>query len=259
MPVLIDTYNVLHTVGVLPPDLAGIDVPGLIRLILAGRYRDQKCILVCDGQPEPGGAAAQPEATIAIRYSGRGRSADDLLGQLIRSSTAPRRLVVVSSDHEVQKAARKRRCTALSSAEFLQHLVSDTRGGRTGDAAPLRPRPGAMSETQVDRWMRVFDLDKDPIDLSMAADAVPDVQPAAEPAAQSPKPVPRTLEPGETVPQHIIAQAEALWSQENHPLPQALPGSTEHEPACDERLADLDMNELMPDDGRTRQAGAEDQ
>jgi hypothetical protein len=36
-------------VGILPPDLAGIETAGLIDLIDASRYRNQPGTLVCDG------------------------------------------------------------------------------------------------------------------------------------------------------------------------------------------------------------------
>lgn len=49
MPLIIDVYNVLHTTGILPPDLAGIGVTDLKRLIAISRYRNEPCRLVCDG------------------------------------------------------------------------------------------------------------------------------------------------------------------------------------------------------------------
>src|SRR5687768_158064 len=107
MPLIIDTFNVLHTVGVLPPELAGIDVQGLIGLLKRSRYRDEKVTLACDGKPQPGLKSGEPN--VVIRFSGAGKPADDLIGQLVRASTAPRRLIVVSTDHAVQRTARRRR------------------------------------------------------------------------------------------------------------------------------------------------------
>jgi hypothetical protein len=46
---IIDAFNVLHTQGVLPPDLADPGVPGLIRLIAASRYARRDLTIVCDG------------------------------------------------------------------------------------------------------------------------------------------------------------------------------------------------------------------
>jgi len=252
MPLLIDTYNVLHTVGILPPDLAGIDAQGLIELLVESRYRHEKTTLVCDGVPtppaRPGGAAgagagdrpndrrASQFSIITIRYSGHGRPADDLIGQLVQASSAPRRLIVVSSDHAVQRAAKKRRCPTLTSQEFLQQLVYDARGLESGGAAAVaKPLPGDMTDDQVDRWVKVFNLDQETIEIptgyvpptkhelrtpkavagSDAAKSDVSVNPLNDAAAdlELPHPV------GGELPPDLIAQAEMLWAQENPPPP----------------------------------------
>lgn len=240
MPLLIDTYNVLHTVGVLPPDLAGIDVQGLIELLAESRYRHEKTTLVCDGVPlpKPAKAAAgqaKPSATINIRYSGHGRPADDLIGQLIRASSAPRRLVVVSTDHTVQRSAKRRRCPTLTSQEFLQHLVNDVRGLESADKpAVAKPMPGEMTEDQIDRWIKVFNLDQETI--AIPTGHVPPMPkkhatPPSEAVKSSGEPLDHQEVPvdeiaplaGGALPPDLIAQAEMLWAQENRVAPPAVP------------------------------------
>ena len=46
-----DAYNVLHVTGILPPEIAGPDLPALARLVARSRYTDRACWLVCDGAP----------------------------------------------------------------------------------------------------------------------------------------------------------------------------------------------------------------
>ncbi len=48
--------------------------------------------------------------------------ADELLEVLIRADTSPRQLTVVSSDHRVQRAAKRRRCTALDSDLWYEQV-----------------------------------------------------------------------------------------------------------------------------------------
>jgi len=84
MPLLIDTYNVLHTTGVLPPEMAGIDIGGLIQLISASRYRNQLVTLVCDGTGPMPSSPGLPRL-IAVRFAGPGREADDLILELRES------------------------------------------------------------------------------------------------------------------------------------------------------------------------------
>jgi uncharacterized protein YegJ (DUF2314 family) len=161
MPLIIDTYNVLHVVGVLPPELAGIDTEGLVDLIGSSRYRHQAVTLACDGTPAPGGRGAagggrrggrragRAPGRVSVRYSGSEATADDLIARLIRRSSIPRRLTVVSSDRAVQREARRRRCHVLSSEAFLRRLVADREARpRNGDgraSTRRRTRPAGAS------------------------------------------------------------------------------------------------------------------
>ena len=45
---------------------------------------------------------------LTVRFAVRYEEADRLIEELIRADSAPRRLVVVSSDHRLQRAARRR-------------------------------------------------------------------------------------------------------------------------------------------------------
>ncbi len=182
MRLIIDTYNVLHTVGVLPEDLAGIDLPGLIALIRRSRYRAQRVDLVCDGtgpRPDPGvgvpgvspgagararpgvgpspgaGSAAVPGAGVAVHYSGAVREADDVIIDMVGHISYPRQVVVVSSDRRIAQAARRRRCGTLTAAKFLHRLALD----RLRPAREIHPRPrGPLRADEVDEWIREFDL-----------------------------------------------------------------------------------------------------
>lgn len=231
MPLVIDTYNVLHTVGILPPELAGLDIEGLARLIDGSRYRDEKTTLVCDGLPKGAKFAVHPPAS--VRFAGRDRTADDLIGQIVRSSSAPRRLIVVSSDHAVQRTARKRRCKVLTSQEFLQQLADDAAAaGLAPRSAASEPRPHGLTDDQVDRWVKIFKIDERTASIptrgrarlaSQTTDAAIDDHlhstQASGPADQECPPqrhIPE-LRPGQEVPESLIEQAERIWQQSQSP------------------------------------------
>src|SRR5436190_1624816 len=68
-----------------------------------------RMIVVFDATQAPPGLPQ--ELTIAgmkVLFSRRGQDADALLEDLIAAARAPRELIVVSSDHRVQRAARQR-------------------------------------------------------------------------------------------------------------------------------------------------------
>ena len=124
MTLIVDTCNVLHRTGVLPPDLAGVDEEGLAALVDRSRYGGQPTLLVCDGGPG-GQAALQRYGNVRYQYAGPGTTADEVIERLIQASDAPRRLLVVTSDRAVATRAKRRRCKVIDSDAFLEQLAND--------------------------------------------------------------------------------------------------------------------------------------
>lgn len=203
MPLILDAYNVLHVVGVLPPHLAGLDVDELAELIARSRYRGERAWLVCDGQPRATGPTIH-RGRVAIQYAGTAVDADSRIEQMIDASTSPRRLTVVSSDHRVRRAARRRQCQWLPAEEFLAHLAADARhqARSPGPARPAVPLAGS----DVDRWIREFGLAEELLDLPAASPIPPQPRPDASPA---PGPSPPTS-PGSGRPLEHIERLDQL-------------------------------------------------
>lgn len=167
MPLLIDCYNVLH--ATMPAVLAGLDERGLCEAV-ARRYPNQRAVIVADGQPKPLQPSSSPVEGVELRYAGRGGSADAVLLALIDADSAPRRLLVVSSDREIQKAARRRGAKVIESGQFVHDLASPPppgsgprgggRGGKGGRPGGTdRPAvPERLTPEEVRRWMARFGL-----------------------------------------------------------------------------------------------------
>lgn len=151
MGLVIDGYNLLH--APMPPSLAGLEEDRLCRLLARGPWRG-RVVVVCDGQPKPF-APASPVPEVELLYSG-GRSADEVIEELIARDTAPRRLTVVSTDRQVQKAAKRRRCAAMTSEQFVTIL---TRLAATATPArPDRPVIDKLPRDEVQRWLDEFGI-----------------------------------------------------------------------------------------------------
>ena len=250
MPLIIDTYNLLHVTGILPPEIAGIDVPGLIRLLHQSRYRHERIDLVCDGSPRadvPSGRAGG----VHIRYAGPGKEADGLIARMIQQSSSPRRLTVVSSDHAVQRAARVRKCRVLTSQVLLQQLALDAeRPDREPDPSPAADAPiGGLSNGQVDRWLQEFGVDPEAIERESRPETRPLTRPpsagfsgssgpcessgSCEPGESGMDPhIPREDQPrskdreagreqlrGAALPEEIVAEAERLAREAQRSAP----------------------------------------
>jgi hypothetical protein len=209
MPLLVDTSNVLHTQGVLPADLAGIDVADLVSMIESSRYRRGMSQLICDGSPPPGFEDAST-SLIHVAYAGPGREADDLIIAMIQTTHSPRQLVVVSSDREIARAARVRRCRSLTSEEFLHQLAMDSRRMTQAPLDRPAPRPrGPLTQEQIEYWagqLGVHGLD--PSTLEPPADAEDPPAPASpeQPALNNETKIDDSLPP------QILEEAERLWS-----------------------------------------------
>ncbi len=163
MALLVDTYNVLHTSGVLPPDLAGLGVFDLRDLILTSRFRHMPVVLVCDGRgPGVRGvdeASASIDHGITIYYAGTHRDADTHIERAVRACTHPHRLNVVSSDRRIMRAARRRRCRIMTSDVFLETLESDWRRAGRKATAPTQAYSIPLDPGSIEWWRAYFGLD----------------------------------------------------------------------------------------------------
>lgn len=169
---LVDTFNVLHVTGVLPPALAGLDVGELADLIRASRYGRQRVLLVCDGAAPRGQRASSPPdggpirlpagAGVHVVFAGGGQEADAAI-EAILGREHFRGGSVVSSDERVQRAARRARMGVLPSERFLRLLASDYEVAETR-ARRLEPRPAFATDLPLDRlsvgkWLAAMGVD----------------------------------------------------------------------------------------------------
>jgi hypothetical protein len=81
--------------------------------------------------------------------------ADDLIEDLIRQHSAPRQLTVVSDDHRIQQAARRRHCVALNCAAYLDLLQRQRRLPSTASFKET-DKPAGVSGAEAQRWLREF-------------------------------------------------------------------------------------------------------
>lgn len=61
---------------------------------------------------------------LTVRFAARYPDADSLLEEMIREHTSPKRLTVISSDHRIQRAARRRRAKFIDSDIWYHQLCA---------------------------------------------------------------------------------------------------------------------------------------
>jgi len=140
MWILVDGYNVIRQW----PELAMLDRADLqsgreaLLQELRGyrRAKPHRITVIFDGRDRGGGSGgAERTGGIEVRYSRQGETADEVIVRLV--STAGEGAVVVSSDREVQAAARRHGATPLAAGEFVARIdasrIAALKGGDEDD------------------------------------------------------------------------------------------------------------------------------
>jgi predicted RNA-binding protein with PIN domain len=175
MDLLIDTWNVLHQTGILPADSAGIGSAGLCRMIENSRWRGHRVSLICDGTPSDEQGAGARYQTI---FTGPFKSADEEIMERVARSSAPRSILVVTSDREIVKAIGKRGAQHIGSSSFLQALVEDSYKPKTKTVR----RPTGLSPERAQEWREQFGIDESVME---------ELQNTPMPKVQQTEPVPK--------------------------------------------------------------------
>ncbi|MGD9856211.1 MAG: NYN domain-containing protein [Planctomycetaceae bacterium] len=163
---IIDGYNVLHAAHL----VSGAHRPGglerdrrvLLRLIasrLAPRERRRTTVVFDAPESVMGASPPQQIEELLVLFADRDGDADATIERLILQNSAPRRLCVVSSDHRLQKAARRRRAKFLDSDVFLAQLArrSSRDEHRPRPEEPTAKRSGGLPPGELEAWLRVFE------------------------------------------------------------------------------------------------------
>jgi predicted RNA-binding protein with PIN domain len=160
MPIIIDGYNLLRAVEKMEsfsPDLTDVWLCRMIAAYL--RQIDETGCVVFDGIGPPDKEIFEDISKLEIIFSGRNKDADRVIEDKITANTAPRRLVVVSSDRRLRAAARKRRATAVKAETFWENIIAEA--NRKPKPREPRAKREGISESETNQWLKSFGLDED--------------------------------------------------------------------------------------------------
>lgn len=202
MPLIIDGYNLLYAAGLVSSihgdgsfeaDRVAL-LNALLSVIEPSELR-QTVVVFDSAKAPPGLPRVFNYGEITVRFASGYTDADEMIEELIRDHHAPRRLTVVSSDHRVQRAAKRRKAKAIDSDSWFR-LMRQTRTRRQQQEAQKPPpakRPAAaVPSSDVAQWLKFFgDIDVDSLAptekrLSSLATKSPASSPGAGPSSKSP-------------------------------------------------------------------------
>lgn len=161
MALLIDGYNLLHAGGFIQRGLGpgGLERARLALLNFLVESLDPatlaRAAVVFDSRSAPPDLPRVVQHRgLKVHFAAEHESADALLEELIRADSAPKQLIVVSSDHRLHRAARRRKATPMDSDawydETLRQRHAKRRPARRAGPDPVTP------EADVDYWVSQF-------------------------------------------------------------------------------------------------------
>lgn len=168
MRLLIDGYNLLNATGIVGRGTRGTALERSRRALLhflAGTLSEEEIAhttIVFDSQGAPPGLPREEQVDgIEVLYAKGYAEADDLIEELIAAENVPRQLLVVSSDHRLQRAARRRRASFADSDTWIADLHARRRARSSPTSPPGKPKP---APGQIEHWLSEFaDIDVDEI------------------------------------------------------------------------------------------------
>lgn len=201
MALLIDGYNLLHVTGLFGRGGAAsfeASRNALLGFLAAAIDADERLLttVVFDATHAPPGLPnLYTVSGITVHYARGYESADALLEELIAAHHTPRKLTVVSSDHRVQRAAKKRKAIAVESHAWYTTAAEELKSRRKSkrqlpEAKPEQP----LTNSEVQSWLKFFG----PIDVHDEPFFDPPAPPPTTPPAPATKSRPKKLPPRKT-------------------------------------------------------------
>jgi uncharacterized protein len=165
MPLIIDGYNLLHVTGIVGDAIGQGGTfqrsrEALLNFLAASIPQAelaQTTIVFDAAEAPPGLPRTVTHRGITVRYASEYTDADALIEQLIRDHHAPKSLLVVSSDHRVQRAARRRRAAFVDSDRWYselwqKRLEAEQAAGHDQPDKPVRH----LTAAEVEYWVKKF-------------------------------------------------------------------------------------------------------
>jgi uncharacterized protein len=101
---------------------------------------------------------------LSVRFAAHYESADELIEELILADSSPRRLTVVSSDHRLHRAARRRHARPIDSDRWYSDMLRRRQGRQRSDMPQVSKPAGPPTANDVDFWLKQFTGDATPND-----------------------------------------------------------------------------------------------
>ena len=158
MPVIIDGYNLLRSI---PNDESSNPVDDVQLCRILGEYLtavSETGQIIFDGIGPPDKTGFDNIRNLEVFFSGQSLEADDVIEDKLKLNTAPKRLMVVSSDRRLRKAAMARKAIAVKSDVFWQKVQKQL-ARKAKFKEPSEKRQG-LNQGETNQWMKFFGIEQ---------------------------------------------------------------------------------------------------
>jgi predicted RNA-binding protein with PIN domain len=160
MALLIDGYNLLHVTGLVGRPGSGLQGSREALLRFLARSIEPKelgatSIVFDAAEAPPGLPRVVTHEGMVVRYASDYPDADALIEELIAAYNVPRSLLVVSSDHRIQRAAHRRRAQFVDSDVWMGDLSRRRSASQGAPQQEARRTPG-LSANDIAYWVAEF-------------------------------------------------------------------------------------------------------
>lgn len=158
MPLIVDGYNLLRAVQKMEEFASFTDVQLCRALSDYLRCVRDRGHIVFDGIGPPDKSAFGGIPGLEVYFSGESTDADSVIEQKIADSTAPKGLMIVSSDRRIRASAARRRAVSVGAEAFWQSLLAQLeKESRRPAPEPLQKRHG-LTDRETQLWLKKFDI-----------------------------------------------------------------------------------------------------
>lgn len=159
MPYLIDGHNLIPKIPGLSLQAIDDEVQ-LIKLLKVFCRQQRKRVDVYFDNAPAGHSRTRKFGSVTAHFVRQGATADAAIYARLRSlGRSARNWTVVSSDREVQAAARAAHAQVASSEVFAQELEQPASETTIAPSGPGSDANLALSQEEVDDWLRLFGAD----------------------------------------------------------------------------------------------------
>lgn len=165
MPLLIDGYNLLHASGIIGRgrgpggfERSRLALVDFVVASLDPQEVAQTTIVFDAAGAPPGLPDTLRRGGLTVRFARGYSDADELIEELIQKHSTPRRLTVVSSDHRLHRAARRRKAIVIDSDRWYADTIAQ-RAVQSGGQLAESGKPNHVPVGgELEYWLSRFTL-----------------------------------------------------------------------------------------------------